>query len=324
VVTVGSPEGQPHALRLAVPLARHHATMRMYWRAAGAIGALVTLLLLGLQIRHARTLDRRIVGLAAHMRRLRQGDFDGLPPVDTGDDVLTELREAIADATARLQAARTAQERLLADAAHELRTPLAAMRTDIDIALRRERDPAELRETLKRSRQEVDRLALLSKQLLDLAALRQTEWDRAAGDVVQVIEEALQAHRAVAEERGVRLVRAGLPMLQARFQSAPLRQVVDNLLSNALRFAPRGSTVTVAVDRAGDKWRLTVQDEGAGVPEGEQQAIFQPFHRPDKSSSGAGLGLAIVQDVARRHGGRAYVDTGGPGTRFVVEMNLDS
>jgi signal transduction histidine kinase len=100
--------------------------------------------------------------------------------------------------------------------------------------------------------------------------------------------------------------------------------VVDNLLSNALRFAPRGSTVTASVERAGDKWRLSVQDEGPGVPEAQQEAIFQPFHRPDKSSSGAGLGLAIVQDVARRHGGRAYVAAGGPGARFVVEMNFDS
>ena len=323
VVTILSPHALPHALRLSVSLDRLSSTLRTYWQAAGAIGLAVTLLLLALQMRHARTLDRRIVALARHMRQLRAGEFGGLPQPDEEGDVVSELRQAIAEATAQLQAARDAQERLLADAAHELRTPLAAMRIDIDLALRKERDPKELRDTLHRTRQEVDRLAALSQRLLDLAAVRQTAWDQPEGDVAQVVEAALRAHRGVAEARAVQLVRHGLPSLQARFQPGPLRQMLDNLLDNALNLAPRDTAVSVSLEVVPEGWRLVVTDEGPGVPEAEREAIFAPFHRPNKGGSGAGLGLAIVRDVVERHGGRVWVQArpdGKQGARFVVQI----
>lgn len=323
VVTIRSPDGLPHALRLAVPLHRHRSTMHTYWLAAGAIGLAVTLLLWRLQIRHARGLDQRIVALARHMRQLRAGDFSGAPAPDEEGDVVSELRNAIAEATAQLQAARDAQERLLADAAHELRTPLAAMRTDVDLALRRERDPAELRDTLRRTRQEVDRLAVLSQRLLDLAAVRQMAWDRPEGDVAEVVDEALQAHRNVAEARGVHLANGSMPRFIARFQADPLRQVLDNLLDNALQWAPRDTCVSVSLEVAPEAWRLIVADEGPGVPAAERDAIFAPFHRPNKGGTGAGLGLAIVRDVVERHGGRVWVEDrpdGKAGARFVVQI----
>ena len=274
-------------------------------------------------MRHARTLDRRIVALASHMRRLRAGEFGGSPQPDEEGDVVSELRQAIAEATAQFQAARDAQERLLADAAHELRTPLAAMRIDIDLALRKKRDSRELRDTLHRTRQEVDRLAALSQRLLDVAAVRQTAWDQPEGDVAQVVEAALQAHRGVAEARAVPLVRHGLPSLHARFQPGPLRQVLDNLLDNALNLAPRDTTVSVSLEVVPEGWHLVVTGEGPGVPEAQRQAIFAPFHRPNKGGTGAGLGLAIVRDVVERHGGQVWVQArpdGKPGARFVVQI----
>ena len=323
VVSIRSPDGLPHALRLAVDLQRHRSTMRSYWQAAGAIGLAMTLLLLGLQIRHARMLDRRIVALARHMRGLRLGDFAGAPALDEEGDVVSELRNAIAEATAQLQAARDAQERLLADAAHELRTPLAAMRTDVDLALRKERDPAELRDTLHRTRQEVDRLAALSQRLLDHAAVRQTAWDRPEGDVAEVVDAAIRAQSSIAEARGIRLVRSGLPSLRARFQADPLRQVLDNLLDNALRLAPSDTSVTVHLEVTPEAWQVTVADQGPGVPAAQREAIFAPFHRPNKRGTGAGLGLAIVRDVVQRHGGSVWVEDrpdGQTGARFVVQI----
>jgi signal transduction histidine kinase len=318
VVTVRSPEGRLHALRLAASLGRHRAVMRSYAQAATGVGLAVLALLAWLQVRHARALDARIQRLAAHMQRLRSGNFDDLPDADSTRDVIGDLRAAIAETTLQLRAAREAQERLLADAAHELRTPLAAMRTGVDLALRRERTPDELRETLARTREEVDRLTALAQRLLDLAAVRQAAWDMPEGELVAVVEDAMVAHAAAFAARDVGLVRAGEPQLHRRFQADPLRQVLDNLLANAIRFAPVGSTVTVEVAADGSGWRLAVCDRGPGVPEGEREAVFAPFARLDKSNPGAGLGLAIVQDVARRHGGRAWVEDAAPGARIVV------
>ena len=163
-----------------------------------------------------------------------------------------------------------------------------------------------------------DRLASLAQRLLDLAAVRQAAWDMPEGDLAAAVAEAVSAHRAAFAERRVTLEVLGPPNLRVRFQPEPVRQVLDNLLGNAVRFAPEGSVVGIefaAVDRG---WRLAVRDRGPGVPEAEREAVFAPFARRDKSSPGAGLGLAIVLDVARRHGGRAWVEDAEPGARVVV------
>jgi signal transduction histidine kinase len=164
LVTVTDPDGDLHALRLAVPLDRTRAILRRYATAATAVGALTALCLFAVQGAFLQRLRRRIEGLGAHMARLRRGDLAGEPAADPVGDELTALRDVIAAATSELRATRDARERLLADAAHELRTPLAAIRTDIDVTLRREREPAELREALGRVREDVARLSALAQQ----------------------------------------------------------------------------------------------------------------------------------------------------------------
>lgn len=318
---VDDPRGRPFALWLAASLERHDREMEVYWRISGLVLAVVAVLVLVVQLAHARGLARRVGNLGEHMRKLKAGRLDARPAPDRVGDEIAVLRDAIAETTAELEAARRAQDRLVADAAHELRTPLATMRAGIDVALRRERSPAELRATLDEARGEVDRLAELATRLLDLAALRASPLEPRRGDLVPLVIEAVDAARATAEPCGV-LVELKAPT-RASVEHAPeaMRQALDNLLANAIKFSPADGTVDVELREDGDGWRVTIADRGPGVPAAEREAIFQPFHRVDHGVPGKGLGLAIVHDVAMRHGGRAWVEAReGGGARFCLRL----
>jgi signal transduction histidine kinase len=320
-VRVDDPDGRPHGLWLAASLERHEREMASYWRIASLVVLVAGLALLAIQFTHARRLSTRVGNLSAHMRRLRAGNLDAVPPADPDDDEIAELRQAIAETTTRLAAARSSQDRLIADAAHELRTPLAAMRAGIEVALRRDRPAAALRETLEHTLVEVARLGQLSSSLLDLAALRASPVSRERGDLVAVLVEAVDAARALAEERGC-VVRLHAPEHgEAEFSAPAIRQALDNLLSNAIKFSPPASTIEVRLARVGDRWRFEVLDAGPGVPPDAREAVFEPFHRLGRAGPGGGLGLAIVRDVATRHHGRVFVEDGeGVGASFILEL----
>lgn len=323
LVTVASPAGEPHALRLAIPLDRTRAILRRYAAAATAVGALTALALAAVQAALLRRLRGRIGAMGEHMARLRRGDLAGEPAADAVGDELSALRDVIAAATAELRAARDARERLVADAAHELRTPLAAMRTDLDVTLRRERPASELRETLGRVRGEVARLSALAEQLLDVTARRAAAATLADDDLAACVRQAADALGALAAERGVSLAVEAPASLPARFDRAAIARVVGNLVDNATRFAPAGSAVTVRALARDGRALVAVEDAGEGVAASAREAIFEPFHRADRRTPGAGLGLAIVRAVARQHGGDATVEDGpAGGARFVVTWPL--
>ena len=128
---------------------------------------------------------------------------------------------------------------------------------------------------------------------------------------------AVDGHRAPAERRGVTLTVHGPEQVAVRANPGPLRQAVDNLLANAIKFSPQGGAVEVTLRPGESELTITVEDRGAGVPVGEREAIFAPFHRLQRGSEGAGLGLAIVREVAEAHGGRAFVgERAGGGACF--------
>ena len=321
-VRVDGPDGRPYGLWLAASLERHDREMVSYWWISTLVVVFAGFALLAIQITHAARLSTRVGNLSEHMRRLRAGSLDAAPPADDDDDdEIAELRQAIAETTERLAAARSSQDRLIADAAHELRTPLAAMRAGIDVALRRDRPAADLRETLEHTLVEVARLGDLSSSLLDLAALRASPVQRQRGDLVTVLVEAVDAARALAEERGC-VVRMQAPdRAEAEFSAPAIRQALDNLLSNAIKFSPWASTIEVELRAAAAGWAFAVVDAGPGVPSEAREAVFEPFHRLGRAGPGGGLGLAIVRDVAERHHGRAWVeDAPGGGARFVLEL----
>jgi two-component system OmpR family sensor kinase len=317
---VTAPDGRRHGIQLVTSLEHVEALVRAFQRTGLAVSLVLGVGLFAVQGLVARRLTQRVGALSRHMAALREGNLDAVPPGGAGRDEIGELSRVVAEATERLRGARIGQERLIADAAHELRTPLQLMRTSLDLALRRERRPEELKETLVDVRGEVARLARLAARLLDLATARRSNWDRTPGDLVVVASEAAEAIRAAAEERGV-LVDVDAPEpVHASFDPNGIRQALDNLLANALRFGPAGGTVRVQVRRVDGCARILVHDDGPGIPPEDRERVFQAFERGrDRAQGGAGLGLAIVREVARGHDGRAYVpeESGG---NVVIEI----
>jgi len=181
------------------------------------------------------------------------------------------------------------------------------MRMEIDVTLRRPRSEDELIEALTRVRAEVDRLGALASKLLDMASLRRADWERVPVDAAELVRAAIDGHRAPAERRGVTLHVHGPEQVALRANPGPLRQAVDNLLANAIKFSPPGAVVEVTLRPGESALTISVEDRGPGVPASEREAIFAPFHRLQRGSDGAGLGLAIVREVAEAHGGRAFV-----------------
>lgn len=319
LMSVRSPEGDRFALRLAASMAQIDAAAGLLARIGAGLLAAVAALLFGVQGLQARRMSRRLGSLETHMARVGTGHLDSLPAEDRGDDEISRLRDAIAEATRELDETRRARERLVADAAHELKTPLTNMRTAIDLGLRRERDATSLRATLEDTREEVDRLAHLSSHLLELSALASAPLRVSVVDLDALVREAAAGFAPEAERERVGIdVEAEAVVVDS--DPVRLRQAVDNLLANALKFSPPGARVEVRVRREGARARIEVCDEGPGVPPDERESIFAPFHRTRDAPPGAGLGLAIVREVAERHGGRAFVEDRAPGSRFVLEL----
>jgi signal transduction histidine kinase len=319
-VAVRAPWGEPYVLKLEGSLGEVDATMGLYWRATLGLVAVATALLFSLQWAQAGRMSRRIADMTGYLPRLRGGELGFRLPADATGDEIADLRVALTEAMERLGAARDAQERLIANAAHELRTPLGLMRTEMDLALRKERSAAELRAALAEAREEVTRLSNLAARLLDLAALGQVTWQKSDADLTLIVREAVDACEAEVAARGLRVALALPVEASAEVDAQTIRQAVDNYLSNAVAHAPPGTAIHVGLEAEGEGYRLTVRDEGEGVPAEEAARIFEPFSRGSRpKEAGAGLGLSIVREVARRHGGRAHLaKPGGEGATFIL------
>lgn len=320
LVALRGVDGESYALRLTASMALIDASTNTFHLLAGlstlAAGALLVLA----QLWQGRRLRGRLAALTTHLEAVRAGDLEQTLAPELEHDEVSELRGVLAGATTALQRAREAQERLLADAAHELRTPLTLMRTRLDLALRRERPPEELKAALRDTREEVERLAILATRLLDTVAVGRGDLHRGPTDLVALAVLAADAVRATVLDRGVRLRLDTPDSASASVDASSVRQAIDNLLSNALKYAPAGSEVVLRVTREGPWWVVSVRDEGPGIPAPMREVLFEPFHRAAGSSSGAGLGLTIVREVARRHGGRAYIADTTPGTEVRIEL----
>lgn len=314
-----SPERVPYTLILRSSLEALERTVRTYYRVLGIGAALVSLGFMVVQARVSRWWAERIRNMIRHTRRLEAGDLSSRPTPDPNRDEIGELVAAIARASARLEEARRMQDRLVADAAHELRTPLAAIRAEIDVTLRRPRSADSLRAALEAVREEVDRLSELSTRLLDMARWRSDTQRLETVDLARVLHEVVESRRSAALASGLRLDSKVPSDASARVEEAAVRQMIGNLLDNAIKFSPSGGVVQLELTRDERRWRLVVSDEGPGVPEDERCAIFEPFHRLDARISGAGLGLAIVREVARAHQGDVWVEPSALGARFVFE-----
>lgn len=318
-VTVPSPAGAPFMLRLTASMAQVDGSQATLHQLSLAALLLVAVILVVVQTWQGRSLRRRLSELSDHAEALRVGDLDHVLVPERQRDEVAALRTLLGEATTALRLARDGKSRLLADAAHELRTPLTLMRTSLDLALRRERSLSELKAALADTREEVERLASLATRLLDSASLAHRAGAPEPCDLSRIVEDAVDAARPAAETRGLRIAVAVPVDGRASLRPTAVRQALDNLLANALRYA--ASVIRVELVREGpQRVLIRVSDDGPGIPEAERELVFEPFHRVQHGGAGAGLGLAIVREVAHAHRGRAYVSPSGQGAVLVLEL----
>ncbi len=226
-------------------------------------------------------------------------------------DEIAALAATMNELLARLQAALAQQRALVADASHELRTPFAVLRGELELAGRPGRSAEELATAVRLAAEEAGRLGRITDQLLFLARSDEDRVlaHREPADLAALLGASARHAAARARAAGVTctvMVPAGLG---AGLDADRIREAVDNLIDNALRFAPPGTTIEIAAREAGPDLVIEVRDRGPGFPAAFLPHAFQRFARPDsgraRSEGGAGLGLAIVSAIARAHGGAA-------------------
>jgi len=236
------------------------------------------------------------------------------------------LVRAMNDLLSRLSAALAAQQRFIADAAHQLRTPIAALKTQTELAARQVGD-SEAKATMQQLHTAADHATRLVNQLLTMARAE-------PGSHRSVMRQPVDLAALAREVTGEWVPRALTLDIDLGFAdaSAPveinadpflIREMLSNLVDNALNYTPPGGHVTVRVHRAGDHPTLEVEDNGRGIPEEERGKVFERFYRiPGSSPEGCGLGLAIVREIAQGHRATASVQTGagGRGTRIIVKF----
>jgi heavy metal sensor kinase len=251
--------------------------------------------------------------------------------IDTSgpDDEIGRLARTFDGMIARLDESFQRQRQFTADASHELRTPLTAVKGQIEVALQREREPAEYREVLTAVNSEVDRMARLVGSLLALARADagQIPLEREQVDIGAVIGDAVAQVRPAAEEKGIALSVSDGPDVSLLADQDLLLQLALNLLDNALKYTPRGGSVGVDWSQGGGEVVLRVSDTGSGIAPEHLRRVFDRFYRVDTARSrekgGAGLGLSICHSIAEAHSGSIDVQsTVGEGSTFIVRLPL--
>lgn len=246
-----------------------------------------------------------------------------LPEPGTGDE-LARLGETLNGMLDRMEEALHRERRFVAEASHELRTPLATLRTELELALRRSRSVEELESALRSAAEETDRLAGLAEDLLVMArAVRgRLQVRRETVELAPLIAGAVEAYSKRAATGGVSIDASVPEGLRGRVDVLRLRQVIGNLLDNALRHTPSGGRVTIDMTRANGSLRLQVRDTGEGFPVSFLPRAFEPFARSDGARSrpdgGTGLGLSIVRAVAEAHGGTVEAENSPEGGASVT------
>ena len=264
----------------------------------------------------AWVLGRGLAPLEETSRSVSDRDAARLDPLPTGD-VPRELLPLVKQINAllgRLHVTLEAQRRFVADAAHELRSPVAALALQAQLA-ERTQNPAAREAAFAELGRGIHRTERLVTQLLDLARLEPgVPGERTEVDLARVAREVVGGFAARADARRVDLGADAPGPARVRGNEAELRSLLANLVDNALRYAPRESQVTVRVQASGNAVVLEVVDTGPGIPRGEHARVLQRFQRlPGDPTSGSGLGLAIVAAIVERHRGDLMLEEAHPG-----------
>ncbi|MBX3214585.1 MAG: HAMP domain-containing histidine kinase [Labilithrix sp.] len=279
-----------------------------------------------------RRMTKGVETLATAAGRVTAGDLDmDLSSSAPGDDEVAALGRALREMVAWLKGLIETERRFASHAAHELRSPLAALRGELELALRRKRTGEEYEAMLRDALEDTNRLVDLAEDLLVVARIERGAGDERAEeiDARTLVNEAIAASAArAAGDVVVDVVDAPVVVRGARVALVRmLRNLVDNAVVHGAAREHGGVRVRVRrdVDGGAAVARIEVEDDGPGVAVEDRAHLFEPFHRgaTARQEPGAGLGLGIAREIARRHGGDVAMDSARSPTRFVVTLRAE-
>jgi len=295
----------------------------------------LTLVLVPLWILAAWWISRRMIrplhSMAETAMRIRRGAWsERIATASMPDDETKSLAEAMNAAYDGYASVLQRMQRFSGDAAHQLRTPIAAMRSLGEVALSRSRTADEYRETMETMLTELDRLTRIVEQLLHLSRLEagalRTRFQTVP--LQRVLDQIQQIYQPLAEADGVELTVSVIPSdLQVDGIEELLFELLGNLVDNALRHSPPGSSVQIEAEGMSEhSLRLVVTDSGQGIPNEFAQTIFDRFTQISGADSGsAGLGLSLAAEIAEVHGGNlSLANPGQSGARFECRLPLSA
>jgi heavy metal sensor kinase len=260
-------------------------------------------------------------------RRITAENLAARLDVPNPHDELGQLAATINQLLARLDAAFNEQQRFVADASHELRTPVAILRGETEVALGRQRSAEEYRDSLRLIGEEAERLSRIVEALFTLTS--------GAHDAApplkerfylnELVTETARAVQVLASRKGLTLTVGALPEIMLTGDEGLLKQMLLNLLDNAVKYTPQGGEIVLRLEQRDSLALIEVTDNGIGIPLADQAHIFDRFYRVDKARSraagGAGLGLAIARWIVEAHGGAlSVISATGRGSTFKVTL----
>jgi len=276
----------------------------------------------------ARRALKPVDKIAQTAQEIEESDLSQRINVNTKDE-LGRLAATLNAMIGRLERAFQRQKQFTSDASHELRAPLAVIQAESSLALQKERPPSDYRQSLETISQESKQMSLLTDQLLTLARADagKEQWNFTEVDLGSLITNLSADVEVLCQEKGLSCQLGQTQDSVIKGDEARLRELLMNLLDNAIRYTPAPGIVSISLRLEGQMAVVAVTDTGIGIPAEDIPFIFERFYRVDKSRSraegGTGLGLAICRHIAEAHGGKIEVESQvGVGSTFSVWFPL--
>jgi signal transduction histidine kinase len=295
------------------------------WRLL-SVFAIIVIAALILALVLSQVLTKPITALSRTMRRMGKGDLSARVPV-MGSGELRELAENYNTMAAQLESLDKTRNQFVSNASHELKTPLATMKIMLETMMYQPDMPAELRgEFMNDMNHEIDRLTGIITDLLVLTRMdNQGEMNREKVDMSELTQETVHLLQPAAEKKNQQLTDEIQPGLELFGDRIKLNQILYNLMDNAIKYTPENGKIHVSLKEEDGNLVWRVRDDGIGIPEEDQEHIFERFYRVDKARSretgGTGLGLSIVRQMVKMHGGTISVSSKpDSGSEFTVSF----